>query len=59
MSKCQFDFRPLKIKNRLEIHACRWHATYIWKALDKGYNFALDQLGTRSYGLPKCHESQF
>jgi hypothetical protein len=21
---------------------CRWHAIYRWKALDKGYNFALD-----------------
>jgi hypothetical protein len=21
---------------------CRWRATYRWKALDKGYNFALD-----------------
>jgi len=21
---------------------CRWRATYYWKALDKGYNFALD-----------------
>jgi len=21
---------------------CRWHATYRWKALNKGYNFALD-----------------
>jgi hypothetical protein len=22
--------------------ACRWHATYHWKALDEGYNFALN-----------------
>jgi hypothetical protein len=21
---------------------CRWRATYRWKALDEGYNFALD-----------------
>jgi hypothetical protein len=21
---------------------CRWHATYHWKALDKGYNFVID-----------------
>jgi len=21
---------------------CRWHATYYWKALDEGYNIALD-----------------
>jgi hypothetical protein len=37
----QFDFWPLKIKNRPDFLACRWHATYRWKALDKGYNFAL------------------
>jgi hypothetical protein len=24
---------------------CRWHATYHWKALDEGYNFALDSIG--------------
>jgi hypothetical protein len=22
--------------------SCRWHATYLWKFLDKGYNFTLD-----------------
>jgi hypothetical protein len=22
--------------------ACKWHATYLWKALDEGYNFVLD-----------------
>jgi hypothetical protein len=21
---------------------CRWRATYLWKALNKGYNFALN-----------------
>jgi hypothetical protein len=21
---------------------CRWRATYLWKALDEGYNFSLD-----------------
>jgi hypothetical protein len=24
---------------------CRWHATYHWKVLDEGYNFALTSLG--------------
>jgi hypothetical protein len=33
-SNCQFDSWSLKVKNRLEIHACRWCATYCWKALD-------------------------
>jgi hypothetical protein len=40
-SKCQFYSRPLKINNQPEIHVCRWHVTYCWKALNKGYNFAL------------------
>ncbi len=26
---------------------CRWHATYCWKAPDKGYNFALDFISIR------------
>jgi hypothetical protein len=41
-SNCQFDSQPLKVKNRPNFLACRWRATYHWKALDKGYNFALD-----------------
>jgi len=40
-SKCQFDSRPLKVKNHPELHVCRRCATYFWKTLDKGYNFAL------------------
>ncbi len=30
---------PLKVGNLLNFLACRWHATYCWKALDEGYNF--------------------
>jgi hypothetical protein len=41
-SNCQFDSRPLKVKNWLDFVACRWRATYCWKTFDKGYNFALD-----------------
>ncbi len=41
-SNWQFDSRPLKVENCLDFLACRWRATYLWKALDKGYNFALD-----------------
>jgi hypothetical protein len=26
---------------------CRWRATYRWKPLDKGYNFALDLISIR------------
>jgi hypothetical protein len=39
---CQIDSQTLKVKNRPDLFVCRWHATYRWKALDKGYNFALD-----------------
>jgi len=31
-----------KSQNRPDFLACRWHITYCWKALNKGYNFALD-----------------
>jgi hypothetical protein len=41
-SNCQFDSRPLKVRNRPDILACRWLGTYHWKALDEGYNFASD-----------------
>ncbi len=41
-SNWQFDFQPLKVKNCPDLLTCRWRATYCWKALDKGYNFALD-----------------
>jgi hypothetical protein len=46
-SNWQFNSRPLKVKNLLDLFACRWHATYCWKALDKGYNFALDLISIR------------
>jgi hypothetical protein len=29
-----------KVGNRPDFLACKWHETYYWKALDKGYNFA-------------------
>jgi hypothetical protein len=35
----QFDSRPLKVRNRPDLLACRWRATYLWKALNEGYNF--------------------
>jgi len=28
-----------KSRESFDFLACRWHATYHWKALDKGYNF--------------------
>ncbi len=39
-SNWQFDSRPLKVMNHLDILACMWHVTYCWKFLDKGYNFS-------------------
>jgi hypothetical protein len=41
-SKCQFDFRPLKVKNYVELRVCKWLATYHWKVFEKGYKFLLD-----------------
>ncbi len=43
----QFDSRPLKVGNRPNFVACRWRATYHWKALDGGYNFALDLISIK------------
>jgi hypothetical protein len=34
--------RPLKVRNRPNFLASRWRVTYLWKALDEGYNFSLD-----------------
>jgi hypothetical protein len=47
-SNWQFDSRPLKVKNRPNFLACRQHAAYRWKALDKGYNFVLDLISIGS-----------
>jgi hypothetical protein len=41
-SNCQFDSRPLKVKNRPDLLMCRWHAIYRWKFFDEGYNFVFD-----------------
>jgi hypothetical protein len=53
---------PLKVENRPDFHACRWRATYCWKALNEGYNFASDLISIKvcmqSYGAPKSRESQ-
>jgi hypothetical protein len=46
-SNWQFDFWPLKVKNHPDFLACRWHATYHWKALDDKYNFALNLISIR------------
>ncbi len=46
-SNCQFDSRPLKVENRPDFLACRWHETYRWKYFNKGYNFALNIISIR------------
>jgi len=43
-SNCQFNSWPEKVKNQPNLLICRQHATYHWKALDKGYNFALNRI---------------
>jgi hypothetical protein len=40
-SNWQFDYWPLKVRNRPDFLMFRWRVTYRWKALDEGYNFAL------------------
>jgi hypothetical protein len=39
-SNCQFDSWPLKVRTHPDFLACRWCATYRWKAFNEGYNFA-------------------
>jgi len=46
-SNWQFDSWPLKVRNRPDFRVWRWCATYCWKALDKGYNFALNLISIR------------
>jgi len=46
-SNWQFDSRSLKVRNWLNLLAWRWRATYHWKSLDEGYNFALDLISIK------------
>jgi hypothetical protein len=46
--KVKFDSQPLKVKNLPDLFTCRWRATYRWKAIDKGYNFALSLTSIKS-----------
>jgi len=43
----QFDFRPLKVKNRFDFLAFRWFATYRLKAFDEAYNFSSNLIPIR------------
>ncbi len=56
----QIDSQPLKVGNRTDFFMCKWHATYCWKALNEGYNFAFkphlhrtSEVYTQNYGPPK------
>ncbi len=53
-SNWQFDSRPLKVKNRPDFPVCRWRATYHWKALDEGYNFAWDLVAIEGLHKKLC-----
>jgi hypothetical protein len=50
-SNCQFDSRPLKVRNRPDSDVFRRSATWIWKALKESYNIASDLIPIR--GLSK------
>jgi hypothetical protein len=53
-SNWQFDSRSLKVRNRPDSLACRWRATYCWKDLDEGYNFAFDHIAIRGLQRKLC-----
>jgi hypothetical protein len=46
-SNWQFESRPLKVRNLPNFLACKWRATYRWKAPNEGYNFSLDLIVIR------------
>ncbi len=46
-SNWQFDSRPLKVANRPNFLVCMRRATYRWKALNEGNNFALDLIAIK------------
>jgi hypothetical protein len=48
-SNCQFDVPPLKVKNRPDFLSCRWRATYRWKKINEGYNFASNLISIRGF----------
>jgi hypothetical protein len=53
-SNCQFDSRPLKVENQPNFFACKQHATYRWKYLNEGYNFASDLISIRGLHAKLC-----
>jgi hypothetical protein len=53
-SNWQFNSWPLKVGNRPNFLVCMWLTTYCWKALDEGYNFALDLIMIRGLHRKLC-----
>jgi hypothetical protein len=53
-SNWQFDSRPLKVGNWPDLLGFRRRATYRWKALDEGYNFALNRIAIRGLHKKLC-----
>jgi hypothetical protein len=53
-SNWQFDSRPLKVKNRPDPGVCRWSVAHRWKALDQGYNFALNLIAIEGLHKKLC-----
>ncbi len=53
-SNYQFDFRPLKVGNRLDFLAFRHGVTYCLKAFDEGIIFSLDFISIRSLHAKLC-----
>jgi hypothetical protein len=39
-SNWQFDSRPLKVENRLNLDMCKSSVTHRWKDLEESYKFA-------------------
>jgi hypothetical protein len=65
-SNCQFDSRPLKVRNRPFPNVALGSATCRWKDLDEGYNFGLDLVGIGlcsrelwPFKVPGVHPGQF
>jgi hypothetical protein len=61
-SNCQFDFRPLKVRNRPFLDIRFESVTRRWKDLDEGYNFGLDLVAiglcSRELWVPKVPRLQ-
>ncbi len=53
-SNWQFDSQPLKVRNQPDFLAWKQRATYHWKVLDQGYNFALNLITIRGLHKKLC-----